>query len=87
MIDVQLRKIMAEKNISVSELARQIGISINTVQSIYSGKTTMIRLNTIDQVCNVLSITPNELFGYEDTKNDEPVYMDILKEISRKLDK
>lgn len=87
MIDVQLRKIMAEKNISVSELARQIGISRNTVQSIYSGKTTMIRLNTIDQVCNVLSITPNELFGYEDTKNDEPVYMDILKEISRKLDK
>lgn len=87
MIDVQLRKIMAEKNIHATDLSRQTGITRNALQSLRSGKTTMIRLNTIDQVCNVLNITPNELFGYEDTKNDEPVYMDILKEISRKLDK
>lgn len=48
-----------------SELARQSGVSLNTVNAIYHNKTARVDLSTLDALCTVLEVEPGELLDYE----------------------
>jgi putative transcriptional regulator len=48
----------------IRELARESGLSYPTLWNLYHEKTTMVSLNTIDQICKALEVQVGDLFEY-----------------------
>lgn len=57
------KKIKEEKKLSQVDLAEKMGIAPASVNKWMSGGTPAI--DKLPQLCDILGITPNELFGYE----------------------
>ena len=54
--------LMKQKNIkSISQLSHQMGIPYTTLNDIYIGKNTDIKLSTSKKICNFFNITLDEL--------------------------
>ena len=69
-----------KKIISQKELAERMGVSPVSVNKWLNGGA--IEVAKIPQLCNVLGITPNELFGYNNTEfSDEDLL--ILEKINK----
>lgn len=62
---------LKEKGITRYELANRIGVTYPTIDKIYKGGSTSIRLKNLAAICKVLDCTPNDIlvFEPEDTKN------------------
>ena len=58
-----VKTIKEEKRLTQADLAERIGISPASVNKWMSGGTPAI--DKLPQLCEILKITPNELFGYE----------------------
>lgn len=56
-----LRVLMAQKFVNITQLSKAIGISRNTLTSIYYEKTTQINIKTLTLLCNYFECTPNDL--------------------------
>lgn|GEM_PF-3273668 len=56
-----LRLLMAQKHINITQLSEAIGISRNAIASIYHEKTTRMDIKTITLLCNYFECTPNDL--------------------------
>ncbi len=56
-----LRLLMAQKHINITQLSGATGISRNTIASIYHEKTTRMDMKTITLLCNYFKCTPNDL--------------------------
>ena len=56
-----LRLLMAQKHINITQLSAAIGILRNTIASIYHEKTTRIDIKTITVICNYFECTLNDL--------------------------
>lgn len=57
-----LRVMLAESQIKHGDIHRKTGISRNTIAKVTSGKSKMIKFETIEQIAKVLEIEPCELF-------------------------
>ena len=59
----RLRELLAalDPPMSQSELARQSGVSLVTVNAIANNRTTRVDLETLDALCRVLKVQPGEL--------------------------
>lgn len=64
MIRFRLGEILAARNLKRTILSKETGISRNTLSSLSTNSTEMVRLDTIGQICKHLGITPNEFFEY-----------------------
>ena len=64
-----IKKYREQRNLSQYALAKQLGISQQSIAQWEISKTSP-RRKTIDKLANILSVTPNELFGYETVKTD-----------------
>ncbi|MGY4793914.1 helix-turn-helix domain-containing protein [Lysinibacillus fusiformis] len=58
-----LRLLMADQRINITQLAAATGISRNTLSSIYHEKTTRIDIKTITLICKYFECTPNDLIA------------------------
>lgn len=65
MIRNRLSVLLAEKGLKITRVARDTGISRNTITSTAQNDTEMIRLETINTLCKYLGVTPCEFFEYE----------------------
>lgn len=70
MIKINLAVLMAEREIKISDLAKQTGISRTTLTALYYNQSKGIQWETLDTLCNYLRVKPNELivqeqFSYE----------------------
>lgn len=52
---------MAQNYVNITQLSKAIGISRNTLTSIYYEKTTQINIKTLTSLCNYFECTPNDL--------------------------
>lgn len=76
-IGTNLKRILAEKKLSIKELSELTGISINTLYSITKRDNFKVHPKTLKQICNALDIQDEDL-GYieviarkkNDTKED-----------------
>ena len=59
-IDVML----AKRKMSVTELARKVGITLANMSILKSGKAKAIKVSTIEKLCEILSCQPGDLFEY-----------------------
>jgi putative transcriptional regulator len=56
-----LRLLMAEHRVNITQLAAATGISRNTLSSIYHERTTRMDFKTVTMLCNYFECTPNDL--------------------------
>ncbi|KAB2825923.1 helix-turn-helix domain-containing protein [Aliivibrio finisterrensis] len=61
MLKCHLSKIMGEKRLKVSDVARDTGINRGTVTRLYNETATRVELEVIDTLCTYLNISVGEL--------------------------
>ena len=63
-IILRLARVMADRKMSLNQLAREVGISNVTLSNIKTGKISAIRFSTLDAICRVLDCQPGDLLEY-----------------------
>lgn len=61
MITLNLDKVLAKTNQNISRIARETGINRNTLQAIALGKSSGIQFDTLDTLCRVYGLEPEDL--------------------------
>jgi len=64
MIILRLDRVMADRKITLKELAEQVGISYANLSNIKTGKIHAIRFSTLDAICKVLGCQPGDILEY-----------------------
>jgi putative transcriptional regulator len=64
-IILRLDRIMADRKISLNELAEKVGIANVNLSNIKTGKISAIRFSTLDAICNVLDCQPGDILEYK----------------------
>lgn len=59
---------MADRKISLNELADQVGISNVNLSNLKRGKVKGIRFSTLDKICEVLDCQPSDILEYQRTE-------------------
>ncbi|WP_428433016.1 helix-turn-helix domain-containing protein [Photobacterium profundum] len=57
-----LSKIMGEKRLKISDVARDTGVNRGTVTRLYNETATRVELEVIDKLCEYLNVEVGELF-------------------------
>lgn len=64
-IILRLDRMMADRKISLGELAEKVGISNVNLSNIKTGKISAIRFSTLDAICDVLDCQPGDILEYK----------------------
>lgn len=64
-IILRLDRVMADRKISLNELAEKVGISNVNLSNIKTGKISAIRFSTLDAICKVLDCQPGDILEYK----------------------
>ena len=62
---------MADRKISLNELAQKVGIANVNLSNIKTGKVNAIRFSTLDAICDVLDCQPGDLLEFQRIENSE----------------
>ena len=65
-IIVRLDRVMADRKISLNELAEKVGMTNVNLSNLKNGKMKGVRFETLDAICRALRCQPGDLFEYED---------------------
>lgn len=71
-IILRLDRMMADRKISLNELAERVGIANVNLSNIKTGKISAIRFSTLDAICDVLDCQPGDILEY---KREERVHV------------
>lgn len=66
MLRNRLRILMAERGLKTTQVAKDTGISRNSITSIYYNKNSMMRLEILNTLLKYLNVTPDEFFNYNE---------------------
>ncbi|MGE8000863.1 helix-turn-helix domain-containing protein [Lysinibacillus sp. NPDC093190] len=75
MIRNRLAALMGERGLKITRVAKDTGISRNTITSIAQNDSEMIRMETINTLCKYLGVTPCEFYEYEPIDIDFSVFL------------
>ena len=64
-IILRLDRVMADRKISLNELAEKVGIANVNLSKIKTGKISAIRYSTLDAICDVLDCQPGDILEYQ----------------------
>lgn len=64
-IIVRLDKVMADRKISLKDLAEKVGITNVNLSKLKNGKVNAIRFSTLSALCEVLDCQPGDLLEYQ----------------------
>jgi len=68
-IILRLDRMMADRKMSLNELATRVGISNVNLSNIKTGKISAIRFSTLDAICQALNCQPGDILEYEDDED------------------
>ena len=71
-IIVRLDRVMADRKISLNELAERVGMTNVNLSNLKNGKMKGVRFETLDAICRVLRCQPGDLFEYTDSTGFKP---------------
>ncbi len=63
-IVLRLDRMMADRKMSLNELAARVGISNVNLSNIKTGKISAIRFSTLNAICDVLDCQPGDILEY-----------------------
>ena len=66
MIILRLDRMMADRKISLNDLADKVGISNVNLSKIKTGKVNGVRFNTLDAICKALDCQPGDILEYKE---------------------
>jgi len=61
---------MADRKISLNELAAKVGIANVNLSNIKTGKISAIRFSTLDAICEVLDCQPGDILEHKRNTSD-----------------
>ena len=64
-IILRLDRVMADRKISLNDLAEQVGIANVNLSKIKSGKVSAIRFSTLNAICDVLDCQPGDILEFQ----------------------
>ena len=71
-IILRLDRVMADRKMSLNELADKVGISNVNMSKIKTGKISAIRFSTLNGICRVLDCQPGDVLEFvEDDEEEE----------------
>ena len=65
-IILRLDRMMADRKISLNDLAEKVGIANVNLSNIKTGKVSAIRFSTLDKICEVLECQPGDILEYSE---------------------
>jgi putative transcriptional regulator len=65
-IIIRLDRVLADRKMSLTELAQEVGITIANLSNLKTGKISAIRLTTMEAICKTLECQPGDLFEYQE---------------------
>lgn len=71
MIILRLDRVMADRKISLNELAERVGISNVNLSNLKTGKVKAVRFSTLDAICKVLRCQPGDIIEYRDEEVED----------------
>lgn len=69
MIKCHLSRLMGERKLKISDVARDTGLHRNTVTLLYQETANRIDLETMDALCKYLRVEVSDLFEFVETGN------------------
>lgn len=72
MIVVKLDRVLADRKMRLSELARRVGIALPNLSLLKTGKVKEIRLALLDALCRELACAPGDLLAFEPGRAGAP---------------
>lgn len=64
-ISVKLDELLQKRNMTLTELAERVDITLANLSILKTGKAKAIRFSTLDAICGVLECQPGDLLGYQ----------------------
>ena len=64
-IRVQLDRILAERRMSLTELADRVGVTVANLSILKTGKARAVRFSTLDALCRELDCQPGDLLAFD----------------------
>ena len=64
-IILRLDRVMADRKISLNELAEKVGIANVNLSNIKTGKVSAIRFSTLNAICDVLDGQPGDILEFQ----------------------
>ena len=64
-IILRLDRVMADRKMSLNQLAKEVGISNVNLSNIKTGKISAIRFPTLEAICRVLDCQPGDILEYQ----------------------
>jgi putative transcriptional regulator len=68
-IVVNLDVMLAKRKIKLTELSENVGISVQNLSVLKTGRARAIRFSTLEALCQALACTPGDLLEYQ-SQND-----------------
>ena len=68
-IIVNLDVVMAQRKISATQLAEEVGITLANLSILKNNKATAIRFSTLEALCRALHCQPADLLEYAEEKD------------------
>ncbi|MGW0963647.1 helix-turn-helix domain-containing protein [Streptomyces gelaticus] len=63
-IEVHLDAVLAERGMTLTELAERVGITIANLSILKNGRAKAVRFSTLAAICEVLDCQPGDLLSY-----------------------
>lgn len=70
-IVLRLDRVMADRKISLNELAEKVGIANANLSNIKTGKISAIRFSTLNAICDVLDCQPGDILEFNRDSGQE----------------
>lgn len=71
-IILRLDRVMADRKISLNDLAEQVGIANVNLSKIKTGKVSAIRFSTLNAICDVLDCQPGDILEFQKDQSSKP---------------
>ena len=65
-IKVNLDLMLVKREMSLTELSEEVGVTISNLSILKTGKAKAIRFSTLEAICKALDCQPGDILEYED---------------------
>ena len=76
-IVIRLDRVMADRKISLGELAARVGIANTNLSRLKNGRAAAIRFSTLEAVCRELHCQPGDLMEYRADDGADPLAWEV----------
>ncbi|HPT83606.1 MAG TPA: helix-turn-helix transcriptional regulator [Limnochordia bacterium] len=67
-IIVRLDRVLADRKMTLTALAEQVGVSLVNLSNLKTGKVKAIRFSTLEAICRVLECQPGDILEYAEER-------------------